>query len=373
MAWPSNNKASTQYTDQDSDLIANARPEINKTIENQNSIIDHLDIANANDGDIMRYNGTSGVWETLSGASIQQQSLYVPMGAFAVNTWYQDSYTTAEKEKYWQKCLLGGSYMNRGDNNTVVSQQAVYGSIEGAQVVRDAHTENTPSDRQITATNVSISLTSGVISYGSSHGNTQINHNYNYHKYSTFSDNYIGLPAGDYRMSFLNETTDGYLDPDHEPELITTARLEELGVNQIADFVIYNQTAGTDIETIQMTDLRNEFAFFTLTTDSQIELYNRGGTFSALNVSVPNGTPEFHDEAYSLHFNVTNGIGGFTRGYIEGAKYNSNFTNSLNSGLFMFPQKTTTGADQNSPLQDAPSRLGWITPAPQRYIRIDKL
>jgi hypothetical protein len=42
--WPNSSKASTQYTDQPSDRIADARAEINQTIANQSEIIDMFNI-----------------------------------------------------------------------------------------------------------------------------------------------------------------------------------------------------------------------------------------------------------------------------------------------------------------------------------------
>lgn len=63
MAWPSGSKANNTYTDQGSDLISNARADINQTILNVNSIIDEFDIASPSDGDILQYNSASGHWD----------------------------------------------------------------------------------------------------------------------------------------------------------------------------------------------------------------------------------------------------------------------------------------------------------------------
>jgi len=66
MAWPSGSKANTTYTDQGSDLISNARADINQNILNTNSVIDEFDIASPTDGDILQYNSASGHWDSVS-------------------------------------------------------------------------------------------------------------------------------------------------------------------------------------------------------------------------------------------------------------------------------------------------------------------
>lgn len=69
MAWPSGSKANNTYTDQGSDLISNARADINQTILNVNSIIDEFDIASPSDGDILQYNSASGHWDAKSSSA----------------------------------------------------------------------------------------------------------------------------------------------------------------------------------------------------------------------------------------------------------------------------------------------------------------
>lgn len=61
--WPSGSKASTQYTDQPTDRIADARAEINQTIANQGEIIDMFDISSPSDGDVLIYNSTNSRFE----------------------------------------------------------------------------------------------------------------------------------------------------------------------------------------------------------------------------------------------------------------------------------------------------------------------
>jgi hypothetical protein len=42
MTWPNNSKANTTHTDQDTDLISAARPDINQNILNTNAIVDYF-------------------------------------------------------------------------------------------------------------------------------------------------------------------------------------------------------------------------------------------------------------------------------------------------------------------------------------------
>jgi len=75
MSWPSGSKASNQYTDQDTDLISDARADINQTILNVNSIIDTFDIASPSNGDILQYNSTTSKWEPIDGATLNRSSI----------------------------------------------------------------------------------------------------------------------------------------------------------------------------------------------------------------------------------------------------------------------------------------------------------
>ena len=76
MTWPTT-KASNQHTDNATDSIANARVDINQNITNVNLIIDHLDISTPNDGDVMQYNATSGVWESVDVENISSTKIAV--------------------------------------------------------------------------------------------------------------------------------------------------------------------------------------------------------------------------------------------------------------------------------------------------------
>ena len=72
MTWPIN-KASTEYTDQASDSIAAARADINQNIINVNDMIDHFDIANAVEGELLRYQG--GVFVAVNEDTINVQKI----------------------------------------------------------------------------------------------------------------------------------------------------------------------------------------------------------------------------------------------------------------------------------------------------------
>ena len=74
MTWPTT-KASNQHTDNATDSIANARVDINQNITNVNLIIDHLDISTPNDGDVIQYNATSGVWESVDVENISSTKI----------------------------------------------------------------------------------------------------------------------------------------------------------------------------------------------------------------------------------------------------------------------------------------------------------
>ena len=369
MTWPTD-KASNEHTNQPNDSISSARAEIDKNITNTNAIIDHFNIDGATDGQIMRYDGSTLKWELINAGAITQQSIYIPMGAFAVNSWGGDGRANeAERIKFWQKCLLGGSYMNRGLNNNVVNSQSYYGNIEGSELVRAAHTVNTPSDRTFDDNSNwgPVNITNGVISYPNPNYNNGGNHNYDYHKYSTFTDNYIGLPAGNYRISFMNEAADGTLNSNHTPE---DGDVATTGVGYVSNLVVYNATNNTDIETVQMGDLRNEFAFFTLSTDTQLEFYCR----TVDNGGLPSVPPDFNNLDGTVHLTeYLYFVGAFNVGadpaIVKG--YLGDTTSA--SGKVWFPEKTTIGIDTANPLLNSRNRLGWITPAPERWIRIDKI
>jgi hypothetical protein len=91
MTWPTT-KANTTHTDQDTDLISLARPDINQNILNVNNIIDHLDIGTPTHGDTMMYNSTTGVWEPSSGSGTSVMSFNTAISPGA-NATYSGGFT----------------------------------------------------------------------------------------------------------------------------------------------------------------------------------------------------------------------------------------------------------------------------------------
>lgn len=93
--WPSGSKASTQYTDQPTDRIADARAEINQTIANQGEIIDMFNIASPSDGDILSYNSSNSRFE--SGTQTSGGVLLIPdadiPGNFGSTTLYNSGWS----------------------------------------------------------------------------------------------------------------------------------------------------------------------------------------------------------------------------------------------------------------------------------------
>lgn len=81
MSWPSNSKASNQYTDSVNDLISDARADINQTILNVNTIIDNFAIDAPVDGDLMQYNSGAGAWEPVPADTVNIQKIAVYKGS----------------------------------------------------------------------------------------------------------------------------------------------------------------------------------------------------------------------------------------------------------------------------------------------------
>lgn len=281
MSWPSNSKASNQYTDQPTDLISDARADINQTILNVNTIIDNFDIANPTDGDVMRYNSSAGAWESVNPNTFSQQALYIPLGVFVENTWSQDANSTADKIKFFRKCLLGGSYWDPFANSgtgATVDAATVYGSIEGATVVRSTPSITTPNDSTVTASNLDVRLTNGQITYGAANNlqnrvvtgpDTDGNPPNRSYRFATYANNYIELPAGTYRLSFINDGLEANI-----PAVNYGGNLR--GLPAFEDLVIYNETNNSDLKTItDFSDFTNNYHFFNVNQTTRISLFNR--------------------------------------------------------------------------------------------------
>lgn len=349
MSWPSGSKASNQYTDQDTDLISNARADINQTILNVNTIIDNFDIAAPSNGDVMRYDSTSGAWESVNPNTFSQQTLYVPLGVFVENTWSQDALTNANRVKYFRKCLLGGSYwdpfINSGAGDTVAASN-VYGSIEGSSIVRSTPTIATPANSSVTGTNISVTLNNGQITYGSGNnlGNrvltgpdTDGNPPNRSYKYATYTNNYIELPAGNYRISFINDGTEENIPA------VNYGGDSLRGLPAFNNMVIYNETADSDLKTItDFADFTNNFHFFTLNATTRLSVYNRNVTVN-----------DFENLDDVLQVQLYSNISSLTAGYLR-----TNFV------AFFGTSVSSTWS---------PATLGVPTYMGNRYMKIEKL
>jgi hypothetical protein len=343
--WPSDRKASTQYTDQSSDRIADARAEINQTIANVNDIIDYFDVSTPSNGDLMRYNSTSGAWESVGADSISSQSLYIPMGGFVVNRWSQDGGTQAQIKKFYQICTLGGPVIRRHLDTTVQSAESVYGSIENATVNRPTPTVVAPSG-EIRATNIRIILTDGIRTLGTGDaaqgtGSARL---YNSHLYGTGYDNYVQLPAGTYRVSFLSNEPDADLNYNKIFNE-NTGGTGTTGLQNLSTLLIYNETDNTDLGTVdQLSRLTEEFVFFTLANTARIKFYSSDNNYSS-------GEPEIGLDGLGVRND--GGISGVLTGWLADGS-----------------DKLFFGTDAASSI---PSKLGTFVSAANRYIRIDKL
>lgn len=345
--WPSDRKASTQYTDQSSDRIADARAEINQTIANVNDIIDYFAVSTPSNGDLMRYNSTSGTWESVGAGSISSQSLYIPMGGFVVNRWSQDGGTNEQIKKFYQICTLGGPVIRRHLDTTVQSAESVYGSIENATVNRPTPTVVAPSG-EIRATNIRIILTNGIRTFGTGDVDQQDTgsaRGYERHLYGTGYDNYVQLPAGTYRVSFLSNDPDADLIYDDKNFQENTGGINTTSLQNLSTLLIYNETNNTDLGTVdQLSRLTEEFVFFTLANTARIKFYSSDNNYS---LEQPNiGTD-------GLGVRALFGLSGVLTGWLADGS-----------------DKLFFGTDAASSI---PSKLGSFVSAANRYIRIDKL
>jgi hypothetical protein len=68
--WPSGSKAPTSNCDAGTDSISSARAVIKQNIDNVNDIIDTFNISSPSNGDVLKYNSTSGVWEQVASSTL---------------------------------------------------------------------------------------------------------------------------------------------------------------------------------------------------------------------------------------------------------------------------------------------------------------
>jgi hypothetical protein len=99
--WPSANKAVTTYTDQGTDRLADARPEINKTIANVNDIIDTFAIATPSDGDLLQYSTGTGKWEQVASTTVGSQVSIAT--AYVGSALYPSTAGTLDRYPNWQE------------------------------------------------------------------------------------------------------------------------------------------------------------------------------------------------------------------------------------------------------------------------------
>jgi hypothetical protein len=98
--WPSANKAVTTYTDQGSDRLADARPEINKTIANVNDIIDTFAISSPSNGDLLQYSTSTGAWEQVAVSTVGSQ---ISVANATTSTLYPSTAGTLDRYPNWQE------------------------------------------------------------------------------------------------------------------------------------------------------------------------------------------------------------------------------------------------------------------------------
>ena len=75
--WPSGSKASTSNCDAGTDSISSARADIKQNIDNVNDIIDTFNISSPSNGDVLKYNSTSGVWEQVASSTLSTPTAYL--------------------------------------------------------------------------------------------------------------------------------------------------------------------------------------------------------------------------------------------------------------------------------------------------------
>jgi len=110
MTWPTSSKASTTNVDSGGDTISAARPDIKQNIDNVNAIIDTFDISSPNNNDTLKYNSTSGKFETQAGAGagstiVIEVDATVPIGGTSTGSF----------------AVYGGGFTILGNNNMGVT------------------------------------------------------------------------------------------------------------------------------------------------------------------------------------------------------------------------------------------------------------
>ena len=405
--WPKNNKASTQYVDADTDLIGNSRPDLKKTIDNVNDIIDTFDIggdsaAQLEDGDILQYQQDSaggGRFVPLSSDTIGgSNSMLIPFTGWVVNNWsgittgFRADDSAGSKHDFDRMALLGGAYYKRdpnkaGDLDLIPSEGTVYNSIAGASVTTATPTLNKPTGYSASSGNFAITVTNGIAANNSISNvemnaggpNDTINSTSNVNvMFGEGYESYITLPAGDYGLKMISRYDAEYSDTTHHARAQV---LDGLLENNCEDFIqnnsvresdvwIYNKTDNTHITdpryksgdhgivTNTFTDLAkvttgSMIQRFTLTGTKQIMIWTGANTSISAspfgNPDTPSGSRDFLgirlSQASVLSGDVTGGT--------------TNYTFSKQ-------------ADSAGVGVGIPARYGWVTRLQQSWIEIVK-
>ena len=404
--WPKNNKASTQYVDEDTDLIGNSRADLKKNIDNVNDIIDTFDLGGDSsgqiaDGDILQYQQDSGGGGRFVPLSADQlggsNTLLVPFTGWVVNNWsgitsgFRAGDSSGNKHNFDRMALLGGAYYKRdpaaaGDLDLVASEGTVFNSISGASVTTATPTLNKPTGYSITGTNVNITITSGIAT-NSGGTNAQLNAGGTNDSIVSGSsknvmfgegyESYITLPAGNYFLKMISRYDAEYSDAVHHARAEVLSSGTQLEGNaepfimnssvRSVDMWIYNKTDDTFITdpnflfgeqgyvTNTFTDLDQ------VTTGSQGQRFTLTGTKQIMIWTGVNTQPGS---------NVNNGN-------TRGGDTNKDFLG------FLLSQATTLSGDVvdvggNTKAQFfkggtvLPARYGWVTRLPQSWIEIVK-
>lgn len=132
--WPSANKAVTTYTDQGTDRLADARPEINKTIANVNDIIDTFAISSPSDGDLLQYSTSTGAWEQVQASSIGTQ---VSVANANTSTIYPNTAGSLDRRPNWQEGYDANGIMQISNGKFTLSGSGSFLITCGAMKVID--------------------------------------------------------------------------------------------------------------------------------------------------------------------------------------------------------------------------------------------
>lgn len=404
--WPKNNKASTQYVDADTDLIGNSRPDIKKTIDNVNDIIDTFDIGGDSasqiaDGDILQYQQDSaggGRFVPLSSDTIGgANKMLIPFTGWVVNnhsgitTGYRADDSAGSKHDFDRMALLGGAYYRRlstqsGDLD-LISAETSYNSIPSASVTTATPTLTKPTGYTASGGNVTVTVTNGIatntksttaqLNAGGSN-DVIVDSSTRNVMYGEGYDSYITLPAGSYFLRMI-----GLYDAEYNVSInharTSFSQLEQecenfiqVGSPRENDMWIYNKTDDTFITDPRFTLADQGYIVNTftsldkITTGSQGQIFTLTGTkqimiWAGANTSIgtsPFGDPDTPD--------VSHDFLGFRAG--QSTILTGDAVTGDNVNFTFSKQADSAGAGVG-----IPARFGWVTRVPNTWIEITKL